>query len=215
MASYSITDVTTSSFKVNVTIDTSYTYWRVFVRLASDTSDVTYDTDYIARSSNFSVTVTGLSPNTKYAVNVGYSSNASGGGPWLGRKDVTTEDGAVLWSWTSSNGTASAAQTQRAYAAITSKGYLSDFSYLVWNDLVNKTYEVVGTWDSTYGSLSSTRMTTSNKKMTANRFNAVWWNLEKRVSTGLTKKYTGDRVLGSYFVTLANALNNAILGAKT
>lgn len=122
------------------------------------------------------------------------------------------------WSWESSNGPeylATTAQTEQAYTAITNNGYLSDFSYLVWNDLVYKTNEVItgrnGSWNTTYGTLSQTLMTSSDRVMTAKRFNAVWWNLAQYVTVGLSRaRVAGETVMGSYFVTLAEAVNRAI-----
>ena len=46
------------------------------------------------------------------------------------------------WSWTASNGTATAAETQAAYNALVGKDLTLKFSYKVWNDLVSKVYSV-------------------------------------------------------------------------
>ena len=66
------------------------------------------------------------------------------------------------WSWTSSNGTATAAQTQAAYAALTSNGNTSSFHRNVWNDFVNKVNQVLAalnlSWVDTYGTILNTRM---------------------------------------------------------
>ncbi len=118
------------------------------------------------------------------------------------------------WSWSASNGDASASQTEDAYTAITQGSTPEIFSYLVWNDLVNKTYEACvesgGVWISSYASLSSTRMTSSSKTLTAARFNSLRYNIGFRYSTGITDVESGDAVLGSYFITLASSLNSWI-----
>lgn len=111
------------------------------------------------------------------------------------------------WNWYASNGTASAAQTQRAYTAITTKGKLSDFSYLVWNDLCEKVKEVRAasnmTWNNAYATFSNTKMTSSNKKMTAARCNSLRYNVNEALST-VAK---GGIVYGYYFTEIANAIN--------
>lgn len=118
------------------------------------------------------------------------------------------------WSWSTSNGSASALQTKAAYSAIMNKGSLSDFSYLVWNDMVDKVKEILdatgGTWDSRFASYSATRMSFSDKKLTATRFNSLRYNIGIRYSTGIDTVYSGDIVYGWYFTTLANCINNWI-----
>ena len=85
---------------------------------------------------------------------------------------------------------------------------------MVWNDIVNKAYEVLTSrnlsWNTDYATLSATKMTSDDRVMTAARFNSVWWNVGHMVSTGLSKVNTGDIIKGSYFVTLTNAINNSI-----
>ena len=74
------------------------------------------------------------------------------------------------WDWNSSNGQASSSATKAAYTAITSNGETSSFSYLVWNDIVNKVLEALEAsgenWDrngSTYLTAESTKMSSSDK----------------------------------------------------
>lgn len=121
------------------------------------------------------------------------------------------------WDWNASNGKASASVTRAAHTAITSKGATSSFSYLVWNDLVNKVLEALSadgdswsTHNSTYLDSDSTKMSPSDKTLTAARFNALRWNIGRHYSTGLTDKSKGDVVYGSYFTTLTSALNSWI-----
>ena len=54
-----------------------------------------------------------------------------------------TVDAVAYWSWNTANGSATAEQTQLAYEAITGRGEISDFSYLVWNDLCKKVRAMV------------------------------------------------------------------------
>lgn len=119
-----------------------------------------------------------------------------------------------LWNWSVSNGDATASQTSVAYTAITNHGAVSAFSYLVWNDLVNKVNDIkVETgysWNTKYLSLSNTLMTASSKTLTAARFNSLRYNIGIHESTGLNEVYTGDEVYGWYFTALTGALNTWI-----
>lgn len=119
-----------------------------------------------------------------------------------------------LWDWGISNGDATATQTQTAYTAITGHGAVSDFSYLVWNDLVSKVNDMKGevglSWNEKYLSLSNTKMTSSSKTLTADRFNSLRYNIGIHESTGLNEVYTGDEVYGWYFTNLTDALNTWI-----
>lgn len=118
------------------------------------------------------------------------------------------------WSWTGSNGSASAAQTRTAYTAVTVRGPTTDFSYLVWNDLVdkvNETAEAAGSsWSTLYATLSQARMTSSDKMLTAKRFNALRQNIGSHISTGIPEVSKGDTVKGSWFVILTEKLNQWI-----
>lgn len=119
-----------------------------------------------------------------------------------------------LWSWTSSNGSATTSQTQTAYTAITNNGYTDSFNYKVWNDMVDKVKAVLDStgesWDSTYATYNNTKMSSSDKVLTATKFNSLRFNIGIHISTGITDRYTGDYVYGSYFITIANSLNNWI-----
>jgi len=112
------------------------------------------------------------------------------------------------WSWTSST------QRQAAYNALMNNGSLTDFSYLVWNDFVDKVYEVMQSegfsWNTTYATLSQTKMTSYDKAMTASRFNSVRHNIGIRYSTGISEVFSGDIIYGSYFTQLATKLNQWI-----
>ena len=139
--------------------------------------------------------------------------------------DVYTGTTLSPWSWTSSNGDATAAQTKAAYNAVynggkKSGGSVSDFSYLVWNDMCAKVQEIFdyagnGSWSSTYATYNNTRMTSSSKTLTAKRFNSLRFNIGSYVSTGISEVSSGDVVKGEYFLTLAECLNEWISTVKS
>lgn len=133
------------------------------------------------------------------------------------------------WSWTTSNGSATDYQTQRAYAAITSNGLTTSFAKVVWNDLVDKIKEVTDAlrrgWQDRYGSYSNTRMSANYPNLTAERMNAavlnvcyLWWSWaldpEQQGYLGRTEfrglAQVGDNadfVYGRYFLELTERLN--------
>lgn len=160
-------------------------------------------------------TITGLTPNTLYYLNY-RGKNAGGIGPYMPTSaSAKTINSVLAWDWNKSNGAASAQQTQQAYQAITQSGYLSNFKYTVWNDMVDKTVQIIDargvTWNSDYGTVASTKMTASDTEMTAQRFNAIWWNLSHFVTvSGAKKALVGDIIYGSYFIALTNAMNKSI-----
>lgn len=53
-------------------------------------------------------------------------------------------------------------------------------------------------------------MTSSDKTLTAARFNSVRYNIGAHYSTGISEVASGDPVLGSYFTTLTTKLNEWI-----
>lgn len=130
------------------------------------------------------------------------------------------------WSWTTANSTstasasASTAQTKAAYTAITNKGYTTDFSYLVWNDFVEKVSEVATaagySWltssdsGNTYLTKANTKMTSSDRNITAARFNSLKFQIGHVYGTSIPDVSKGDTMYGSYFVTLASKLNDWI-----
>lgn len=76
------------------------------------------------------MTKTGLKPGTRYSVSIEAEDLVTGwSNSWSDR--VTTDKILVsAWSWSSSNGTASASQTKAAYTALTNNGSTSDFHIL-------------------------------------------------------------------------------------
>lgn len=160
------------------------------------------------------MTKTGLKPGTRYSVSIEAEDLVTGwSNSWSDR--VTTDKILVsAWSWSSSNGTASASQTKAAYAALTNNGSTSDFSYLVWNDMCSKVIEIENaaglTWSTKYASYADTKMSSSDKVLTATRFNSLRYNIGRSYSTGINEVASGDTVYAWYFTTLARCMNEWI-----
>lgn len=134
------------------------------------------------------------------------------------------------WSWNESNGSASKEQTHKAYKAVLNKSAVMNFSYLVWNDMVDLLHQAVTqsnfSWDETFGSYENTRMKNSKSILTAKMFNAVrknisifyndWsWAIDKNADGyigrldfyGYSDVYDdADLIFGSYFLELAEKL---------
>lgn len=137
------------------------------------------------------------------------------------------------WSWTASNGTATAAQTVAAYNALTKKDLTSRFSYRVWNDLVTKVHEVnraLGRlWKAEYATYSGTKASRTYDELTEERFNSLrlntnypsWrWNYDTeyvgyigRIDVRGVAGYGdsgADIVYGVYIMEFAERLNTVI-----
>lgn len=155
------------------------------------------------------VTFSDLEPGTLYKIMMSWSSSTTGEGNY----DTIYAQTWFLdrWSWIRSNGEATRAQTRAARTAIDEGGETSEFSYLVWNDLVDKVSEALGcvdvSWDSEFLSRANTKMYDDDKVLTAARFNSVRHNIERYIDTGLQTVYRGDLVYGWYFDWITDALN--------
>ena len=161
----------------------------------------------------------GLQENTTYKVEVLASISSSGPRVSMARNFTTTSF--TPWSWDKSNGylgnlngTATAAQTKKAYTAITTKGPLSDFSYLVWNDMVNKAYQIRfeqnKPWDNTYATYASTKMNVFDKAVTSKRIRSLFKNLNATIG----KANVGDPIEGAIFDVAIFTMNLLILSIK-
>lgn len=124
------------------------------------------------------------------------------------------ELGIAPWDWRMSNGLASAEATIKAYNAVTSNGSLLDFSYLVWNDMVDKVKAILDhkgySWATTFATYSETKMSSSDKNLTAKRFNSLRFNIGSHYSTGIETVDPGDTVYGWYFTKLTECMNHMI-----
>lgn len=104
--------------------------------------------------------------------------------------------------------------------SITSGTLLSSISYTKWNSLIAKIEELLntghyGSWltKSSEGavlSASQSRVSSSDKKLTADRFNSVRYNIGSHRGTGVGKVSQGDIVYASYFKGLETGINNWI-----
>lgn len=222
--SLTVSNVTSSSAYISFAAISGATRYTIAYRLDSPGATATE-----ISTTNTYYTLTGLSPNTAYVVNYrGVNYYGTSGYMAKGVDFTTKRDnlGVSHWSWTSSNGNATAEQTQAAYTAITTQGKLRDFSYLVWNDMCAKVLEVMqadgyswstanyGTVDDVHycGTYAETLMSPTDKEMTAHRFNSLRYNVGSRKSTDI--KYsdiqTGKIIKGSYFTTLMSIVNSWI-----
>lgn len=118
------------------------------------------------------------------------------------------------WDWFESNGIASAMTTITAYNASAAGGSCSDFSYTVWNDMCNKVKDILDytgeSWNTNFDTFANTKMSSSDKTLTAKRFNSLRYNIGLRSSTGISTVSKGDIVYGQYFRTLADSINSWI-----
>lgn len=168
-------------------------------------------------SSGGQVTFTGLEPDTDYGVYCAVYHGSTFLKSWQGYVSTDKENsggggGAITsvaaWAWNISNGSASKEQTIKAYNATSVKGAVSDFSHLVWNDMVDKCKEILdainSSWDSRYSSYTNTKMTSSDKVLTASRFNSLRYNIGSHYSTGINEVAKGDIVYGDKVRSLGN-----------
>lgn len=159
-------------------------------------------------------TIGGLEANTEYVINY-YGQNDYGTGPYM-ESGVTarTKSSIELWSWTSSNGSASSAQTVAAYQAMMNEGVSNEFSYAVWNDLVSKINTVVvavgASWDNSFATLSGAKLSGAGQTLTAGKYNAARFNIGSHYSTGIAEVHSGDEFTWSYIFRLAAKLNEWI-----
>lgn len=219
---------TTDTITATITNKGSYSYFSWSLRDASN-NIISEATKYSTATSK---TYSGLAPGTTYIVYMSYSRSTTGEGNY-DSDSITTDEvsGVTPWSWNASNGTASAVQTRTAYNAVSNYGPISDFSYLVWNDMVAKVAEMRNranqkpVWNTKYLTQASTSMsnTESGRTMTAARYNSLRYNIGlyygfNEVPSGelidldsVTKeKVPGDPVIGSDFIDLMTCLNYAI-----
>ena len=133
------------------------------------------------------------------------------------------------WSWNASNGSASATETIAAHSAIVNKSATTNFSHLVWEDMVDKVWEIIKAktnwWDENYASLSDTKYLPQNSdgkyELTAVAFNSLRNNIELIGNrsdvlgrkTGIGVVYAKDTdfpVKAGYFTTLTDYINDCI-----
>lgn len=162
-------------------------------------------------------TFSGLSAGTTYTIKARvYTSTWES---WFETTETTNSATPTItpFSWgttASSNGSATATETRNAYKAVNNRTAVSNFSYKVWNDMVDKVLEIFDangwTWSTTYATAANTKMSSSSKTLTAKRFNSLRYNIGSHYSTGISTVSSGDIVYGSYFNTLVNCMNALI-----
>ncbi len=141
-------------------------------------------------------TITGQSPGTTYTL-YGFAQAANGLYYQAGSASITTiSTRPSNWTWTTAE-----------LNAFNNHGSLTTLTYSRWNAFLDRIteFEVYK-----YGSALTTfnKMTSSDKTLTAARFNQARFAIGSMYSTGITNKSSGDPVLGSYFITMANSLNS-------
>ena len=125
--------------------------------------------------------------------------------------------GPAKWNWSASNGGATAQQTIDAHTALLNNGRTAAFSYLVWNDIIDKIsaqrqFWTDTAWDETILNIANTKMA-SGAQMTAARFNSAVKNMPPikswpwQETLGRTDIRPRDRCYGVYFIYLTDGLN--------
>ena len=122
-----------------------------------------------------------------------------------------------LWSWSSSNGSASSSQTRAAYNVLMGNSTTDNFSYKVWNDFVDKVSEtrlaVLGKDWSVAGNsyLSKSRCYVyQGDTLSADIYNSVKYNIGSLRSTGIQDVSRGDKLTGYHIIHIADVLNDLI-----
>lgn len=165
---------------------------------------------------NISVTVSGLSSGTGYNVTATlHSTQASN--ITSDTAYVTTQRPSVTpWSWTSSNGAATSAQTRNAYSILQGNRTADDFSHNVWNDLIDKVVEMrqaLGySWTTDTGRFPSASgcKVSAGEALSALKYNAMRTNVGSIRSTGIPDVSAGDEITGYMIVHVTDVLNDII-----
>lgn len=175
-------------------------------------------------SSSFSRTVSGLSSGTRYTWHAQLGYDNGSGITWLSLTasgSFTTAKaqlGVDPWSWTASNGGASAAQTRNFYSVL--RGTLpadpGNVSRLVWNDLVDKVLDLRSAlgmgWDTVSGrylSASGCRVSAGDT-LSARKYNSVKYNIGSVYPTDLADAAAGDEITGTHVLRLTETINTII-----
>lgn len=202
--------------------DSSFSGYR-YVRLDIDGDRYTIRSNRAGGSSStFDETITGLAPGTRYSWDAQLGYDDGSGMTWLDIYDsgsFTTDETVISidpWSWTSSNGSATNSQTQRAYDVLMGNITADNFAHEVWNDLVDKVEEMRNakgySWDragGTYPSAAGCKMYAGDR-LTADAYNGVRYNIGSVFSTGIPDQSPGDPITGYKIYHLTDILNRII-----
>ncbi len=155
-------------------------------------------TIYNYASSGGYITFTPLSPNTYYSLSVNIYSDSNGDILASLSSGATTSASSrpSNWSWTTAE-----------LNAFNNHGNVTTLTYLRWNAFC-ACVDDFRSYKGLPALSSSAYMTSSDKTLTASRFNAVRLAIDSMSSTGITNRATGDIVYGSYFLTLSSSLNS-------
>ena len=212
--SISIRVVTSDSISLTLAFIQSATSYVIAYRPASVT------TAEMVETTSRSYTLSGLSPNTRYAINY-YGKNSYGTGPYMPSPVYATTEPEILvdpWSWTASNGAATATQTRNAYAILQGTRAADDFHHNVWNDLVDKVVEMreaLGySWTTDSGRFPSASgcKVSAGDTLSALKYNALKTNIGSIKSTGIQDVDAGDEITGYHIVHITDVLNEIIEG---
>jgi len=221
----SITDTTakfTAEFEGG---DSSYTRARYIDLVIEDVGSWRITSSNTGGSdSSFSKTISGLDPDTTYYWDATMLYIANGEYVETSYTDsgsFTTDPAAIdiaLWSWSSSNGSASTSQTKSAYNVLMGTATIENFSHKVWNDLVDKVSEVHFAdtgyeWDVASGKYLSKEdcKVSAGDTLSAEIYNAVRYNVGSVISTGITDVTANSTELtGYHIIRLAERLNDYI-----
>ena len=183
----------------------------------------TVNSAYYTMSANsdktVTLTVTGLSADTQYEVIAFLRTTAMDPSPVAESQSLgvwTKQLPVEPWTWTGSNGQATAAQTRNAYSILQGTREPNDFSHYVWNDLVDKVVEMrqaVGySWTTDTGRFPSASgcKVSSGETMSALKYNALKTNVGSIRSTGIPDVSVGDEITGYMIVHITDVLNDII-----
>lgn len=219
-------------------LDSKYSYTRTVVWYL-DSAEYGTSTIPANTSSGGFFTFLNLEPETDYYIEAKIILSDTGNEVWVPGITQSTGEHVTpgpgpqpttvdYWDWEASNGSASASATKNAYTAITTGGETTSFSHLVWNDMCDKIGEIRNAmgmdygWTNRDGNYSETVMNKNDTVLTAARFNALRLNIDDAVGwanseygasiskTGYNKTYKGETVYGSYFIRLADKMNEII-----
>lgn len=224
MASIQVVSTTQTSIAVQITgMDPNYSGNTRYIHWYVDGTEKTPSVEVSgAPSTGGYKNITGLTAGTTYTITATVNAEGWGSAVTIGTITQATDSATPTitpFSWSASNGSATRTQTANAYQAVNYGRAVSEFSHLVWNDMVDKVKEILDakgwSWatNSTQGatlSYSNTRMTSSPYTLTAAKFNSLRFNIGSHVSTNISKVETGYTVVGSYFTRLVDCMNDMI-----
>lgn len=170
------------------------------------------------------VEATGLEPNTTYTFSASfgyddrdgvYHATDSFSGTF---RTLYAKLDMEPWSWEHSNGEATTAMTQNAYQILMGNAPADGFSHYVWNDFVDKVYQMRtltdGQWDlggGDYLGYQSCKVNAGDH-LSAAQYNSIKYQIGSISPTDIADVSPGDKLTGYHIIHLADVLNK-IIGA--